>query len=274
MQVSNRCSALLHPWVKALQLRSGPHTAPIPCGPAFPRGPVPAAGTCRESGRRAMPPRMRKSAPPDSLLFDAVVAGGPDFRHERGLIDEGFGLVAGLDEAGRGPLAGPVVAAAVVLDPDHIPDGLNDSKQLSAAMREQLFEIILARAHVAVASASAAEIDRTDIRAASLAAMRRALAALGIRAAFALIDGRDVPPGMTIPGKALVKGDARSVSIAAASIVAKVTRDRIMARADMVYPDYGFCRHMGYGTEEHRAAIIRHGPCPIHRMTFRPLRRD
>lgn len=219
-----------------------------------------------------MPHRMRKSAPPDSLLFDDIVASGPDFRHERGLIDEGFGLVAGLDEAGRGPLAGPVVAAAVVLDPNHIPDGLNDSKVLTAAMREHLFEVIMMRAHVAVASASAAEIDRTDIRAASLAAMRRALAALGIRAGFALIDGRDVPPGMAIPGKALIKGDARSVSIAAASIVAKVTRDRIMARADMVYPDYGFCRHMGYGTEEHRAAIVRHGPCPIHRMTFRPLR--
>jgi Ribonuclease HII len=212
---------------------------------------------------------------PDSLFFEEETPlPAPDFRHERVLIEEGFRVVAGLDEAGRGPLAGPVVAAAVVLDPRNIPDGLDDSKALTPAMRERLFEEILAYAHVGVASASSAEIDRTDIRAASLAAMRRALSALPVAAGFALIDGRDVPPGIQVPGKALVRGDARSVSIAAASIVAKVTRDRMMARADRIYPLYGFARHMGYATADHRAALQVHGPCALHRMTFRPIRKD
>lgn len=189
-------------------------------------------------------------------------------------MSDGFRFVAGLDEAGRGPLAGPVVAAAVVLDPDNIPEGLDDSKALSAARREELFALILASSTVAIASASAAEIDRTDIRKASLTAMRRALSSLPRLAHYALIDGRDVPPGLHCPAKALVKGDARSVSIAAASIVAKVTRDRIMTRACSVYPAYGFSSHMGYASVVHRAAIAKHGPCPLHRMTFRPLRQD
>lgn len=218
---------------------------------------------------------MRRRTPPDSLFFAEDAAQAlPDFRHESVLIGEGFPLIAGLDEAGRGPLAGPVVAAAVILDPQAIPEGLNDSKQLTAATRERLFGDILESAFVAVASASPCEIDRTDIRAASLAAMRRALAALPVAPGFALIDGRDVPPGLAVPGKALVRGDARSVSIAAASIVAKVTRDRMMQRAAGVYPLYGFDRHMGYGTAEHRAAILSRGPCPIHRMSFRPIRQD
>ena len=223
-------------------------------------------------------PRMRTRTPPDSLFSNAELVGlqspGPHFHFEAALIGEGCGPVAGLDEAGRGPLAGPVVAAAVILDPDRIPDGLNDSKVLTARERARLFEDIVARADVAVASCSPAEIDRTDIRLASLAAMRRAFQALPNRACFALVDGRDVPSNLAWPARALVKGDARSLSIAAASIVAKVIRDRMMVRADIVYSGYGFSRHMGYATVEHRAAIARLGPCPLHRMSFRPLRRD
>lgn len=221
--------------------------------------------------------RMRRNTQPDSLFStDDLVAlqAGPDFGFERRAMEEGFSLIAGLDEAGRGPLAGPVVAAAVILDPDNIPDGLNDSKALTAARREELFALILASSTVAIASASAREIDRTDIRKASLTAMRRALCSLPRPAHYALIDGRDVPPGLHCPGKALVKGDARSVSVAAASIIAKVTRDRMMTRACAVYPAYGFSKHMGYASVVHRMAIAEHGPCPLHRMTFRPLRQD
>lgn len=187
---------------------------------------------------------------------------------------DGYALVAGADEAGRGPLAGPVVAAAVILDPLNIPEGLNDSKQLSAVKREALFLLIMETATVSIASSGAALIDAIDIRKASLDAMRRAILGLADPCAFGLFDGRDVPPGLPCPGRALVKGDSRSVSIAAASIVAKVTRDRMMARAGAVFPAYGFEVHAGYGTRRHRTAIAQEGPCPLHRMTFRPLRRD
>jgi ribonuclease HII len=207
----------------------------------------------------------------DSLPFleEEIV---PTFRFEKGLMRDGFLPVAGVDEAGRGPLAGPVVASAVILDPRRIPKGLNDSKQLTAARREELYEEILATADVAISSLSAIAIDRTNILKASLEAMRRAVASLPKRARFVLIDGRDVPPGLTCPGKALVKGDARSFSIAAASIVAKVTRDRMMQAAGLTFPQYGFEQHAGYATEVHRAAITNHGPCAIHRMTFSPFR--
>jgi len=185
---------------------------------------------------------------------------------------DGFLPVAGVDEAGRGPLAGPVVASAVILNPQKIPKGLNDSKQLTAARREDLYEEILATADVAISSLSALAIDRTNILKASLEAMRRAVTSLPKRARFVLIDGRDVPPGLNCPGKALVKGDARSFSIAAASIVAKVTRDRMMQAAGLTFPQYGFEQHAGYATEVHREAITNHGPCAIHRMTFSPFR--
>ncbi|MEM5473768.1 ribonuclease HII [Hoeflea sp. AS60] len=210
--------------------------------------------------------------PPDSLFPDYPAM--PDYRFEHHAVQSGFRLVGGLDEAGRGPLAGPVVAAAVILDPNCIPEGLDDSKALKKAKRELLYEAIMATSEVAVASASAREIEATDIRAASLTAMRRALAALPVRAEFALVDGRDVPPRLDCPARALVKGDARSLSIAAASIIAKVTRDRMMVRAASVYPQYGFERHMGYGAQKHLQAIAEHGPCPLHRMTFRPMRKD
>ncbi len=189
-------------------------------------------------------------------------------------MKSGARFVAGADEAGRGPLAGPVVAAAVILDQSHIPVGLNDSKKLTAARREALFDEILKTSLVAVASSSARTIDQTDVRKASLDAMRRAIAALPEIADFALIDGRDIPSGLSCPAKAIIKGDARSLSIAAASIVAKVTRDRMMEHAGMLYPAYGFEKHAGYGTAAHRTAIEELGPTPLHRMSFRPLRRE
>jgi len=215
---------------------------------------------------------MKRRTPPDSPMLFEDVPLLPDFRLELKAREAGHWPVAGADEAGRGPLAGPVVAAAVILDPKRIPDGLNDSKQLSAQRREELFEQILATATVAIASSSSRRIDETDIRKASLDAMRRAILSLSIPASYVLTDGLDVPPGLECPGEAVVKGDARSVSIAAASIVAKVTRDRMMTRADLIFPAYGFAAHAGYGTARHRAGIDSHGPCPLHRMSFGRLK--
>lgn len=216
---------------------------------------------------------MSRTTSSDSrLLFD--LPEGPDFLMETAARKRGFWPVAGTDEAGRGPLAGPVVAAAVVLDPDNIPDGLNDSKQLSAIKREALFALILQSAFVSVASSSPRRIDAIDIRKASLDAMRRAVAGLEVAPKLVLADGRDVPPGLACEGRAVVKGDARSLSIAAASIVAKVMRDRMMARAGETFPGYGFAVHAGYATAVHRKAIGDIGPCRLHRMSFRPLRQD
>jgi ribonuclease HII len=203
------------------------------------------------------------------LIEEEIV---PTFRFEKGLMRDGFMPVAGVDEAGRGPLAGPVVASAVILDPKRIPKGLNDSKQLTPQRREELYEEILATSDVAIASLSAASVDRYNILRASLEAMRRAVASLPKTARFVLVDGRDVPAGLSCPAKALIKGDARSFSIAAASIVAKVTRDRMMRSAGITYPHYGFEQHAGYATEIHRTAITAHGPCAIHRMTFSPFK--
>ncbi|KQV68215.1 ribonuclease HII [Rhizobium sp. Root1220] len=216
---------------------------------------------------------MKRRTPPDSPMLFEDLPLVPDFRLELKARKAGHWPVAGADEAGRGPLAGPVVAAAVILDPRRIPDGLNDSKQLSAQRREELFVQILATATVSIASSCSRRIDDTDIRKASLDAMRRAIRGLAIPASFVLTDGLDVPPGLECPGQAVVKGDARSVSIAAASIVAKVTRDRMMVRAGHTFPLYGFGAHVGYGTAQHRAGIEEHGPCSLHRMTFRPLKR-
>lgn len=186
-----------------------------------------------------------------------------------------FWPVAGVDEVGRGPLAGPVVAAAVILAPQDVPQGLNDSKVLAAEEREQLYEEIMARAiAVAIASASAREIDHINIRQATHLAQRRALAALAIVPRFALIDGNDLPAELRCPGRTIVKGDAISASIAAASIIAKVTRDRLMTKLCRIYPAYGFSRHVGYATREHLAAIEARGPCPFHRMSFSPFRAE
>lgn len=216
---------------------------------------------------------MRCDPSNSPLLFD--LSQGPDTTLEERARKRGARRITGVDEAGRGPLAGPVVAAAVAFrDMTAVPKGLNDSKKLSAQRRMELFEKILACADVAVASSSARSIDCTDIRKASLDAMRRAVAGLPDAPCHALFDGRDVPPGIICTGDAVIKGDARSMSIAAASIVAKVMRDRMMARLDPTYPAYGFAMHAGYGTKAHREAIAVYGPCPLHRMSFRPMRAE
>jgi ribonuclease HII len=180
--------------------------------------------------------------------------------------------VAGVDEAGRGPLAGPVVAAAVVLDSADGWDGLNDSKQMSAEAREALFARVLERARAfrwAVEGPRA--IDRANIRRASLRAMARSVLGLRVTPGLVLVDGVDRIPGVDLPQRAVVDGDATMLSIAAASVLAKVVRDRIMTRLDRVWPDYGFARHKGYGTPEHLAALARLGPCPLHRYSFSPV---
>jgi len=191
----------------------------------------------------------------------------PDFTHEAAL-----GLrVAGVDEAGRGPLAGPVAAAPVVLDPANLPDGLNDSKVLSAARRAALFDQIHARAEVSLAWASVEEIDRLNIREASHLAMCRAVEALSPLPDAALIDGNGLPEGLACRGVTLVKGDALSLSVAAASIIAKVARDRLMARLAADCPGYGWEVNAGYPTAAHRAALLHLGITPHHRRSFRPV---
>ena len=180
--------------------------------------------------------------------------------------------VAGVDEAGRGPLAGPVVAAAVILEPDRRWDGLNDSKLMSAETREALYARVLMEARAfAWAVVGPRAIDRLNIRRASLEAMRRAVARLRVTPSLVLVDG-DVPvPGLPHAQQTIVDGDARLLSIAAASVLAKVVRDRIMERLDRVWPGYGFAQHKGYATAEHLDAIDRLGPCALHRYSFRPV---
>lgn len=195
-----------------------------------------------------------------------------DLSLESALGAQGFCRIAGVDEAGRGPLAGPVTAAAVILDGSRPIAGLADSKTLRAERREALFAEILARAEVSVSFLPAARIDASDIRKCTLAAMLCAVQALHRAADFVLVDGRDIPPGLPCPARAVIGGDRISASVAAASIVAKVLRDRLMSRMDTVYPGYGFARHAGYGTLAHRQAIARLGPCPLHRLSFAPFR--
>ena len=192
----------------------------------------------------------------------------PNFDYENARYNEGFAAVCGCDEAGRGPLCGPVVAAAVILPRDVEIEGLNDSKKLTEKKREVLFEIIKERAVAyAIAEASPAEIDEINILNASMLAMRRAVDALQIKADFALIDG-NCSRGFEIPTETVVKGDAKSASIAAASILAKVTRDRQCAELDRLYPEYGIAKHKGYPTKDHMDAVREHGPSPIHRRSF------
>jgi ribonuclease HII len=206
--------------------------------------------------------------PPKPLQQPKLV---PSFKRERAAMRAGHGVIAGVDEAGRGPLAGPVVAAAVVLDPKRVPKGLADSKMLTAARREELFAEITATAAVAFAAASTERIETLNIRGATLWAMARSVASLDVRPDFAFVDGKDVPPGLACHAEAVIDGDALVQSIAAASIVAKVVRDRIMGRLGECFPDYGFERHMGYSTPEHLAALVRFGPCPHHRRSFAPV---
>jgi ribonuclease HII len=192
----------------------------------------------------------------------------PSFEYEEKHYAEGYTAICGCDEAGRGPLCGPVVAAAVILPRDLVIEGLNDSKKLSEKKREALFEIIKEKAIAyAIAEASPAEIDEINILNASMLAMRRAVEALSVKADFALIDG-NCSRGFNIPTETIVKGDAKSYSIAAASILAKVTRDRGCAELDRLYPEYGIAKHKGYPTKDHMDAVRKHGPTPIYRMSF------
>lgn len=192
----------------------------------------------------------------------------PDFSLEIQKNSEGYKYVCGCDEAGRGPLCGPVVAAAVILPTDVEIDGLNDSKKLTEKKREKLFDIIKQKAIAyAIAEATPEEIDEINILNASMLAMNRAVDALAVKADFALIDG-NCSRGFKIPTETVVKGDAKSASIAAASILAKVTRDRGCIELDRSYPQYGIAKHKGYPTKDHMDAVREHGPSPIHRKTF------
>ncbi|MCF6220193.1 MAG: ribonuclease HII [Robiginitomaculum sp.] len=179
--------------------------------------------------------------------------------------------VAGVDEAGRGPLAGPVVAAAVILDTANIPDGLNDSKKLTARKREALFDIIMACAEVGIGMAEPEEIDRINVLHATMCAMQRAVADLPSQPDTILIDGNRCP-AFNIPAHAIVKGDAKSLSIAAASIIAKTVRDRLMKQADARFPGYEHSGHKGYPTKAHREALVELGASPIHRRSYAPVR--
>ena len=179
------------------------------------------------------------------------------------------GTICGVDEAGRGPLAGPVYAAAVILSPNRPIEGLNDSKKLSEKKREALFDVILENAEAyCIASASVEEIEQYNILGATYLAMTRAVSGLSEAPSLALIDGNRIPPNLPVPGQTVVKGDAQSESIAAASILAKVSRDRVLKELDGQYPEYGFAVHKGYGTAAHTAAIREFGPCPEHRPSF------
>ena len=192
----------------------------------------------------------------------------PTFEYEEKHYSEGYTAVCGCDEAGRGPLCGPVVAAAVILPCGLEIEGLNDSKKLSEKKREALFDVIKEKAIAyAIAEVSPAEIDEINILNASMLAMKRAIDALSVKADFALIDG-NCSRGFDIPTETVVKGDAKSYSIAAASILAKVTRDRQCIELDKEYPEYGIAKHKGYPTKDHMDAVRKYGPSPIHRMTF------
>lgn len=205
------------------------------------------------------------------MLFDSTLQTIPDYSHELDLKARGARVIAGVDEAGRGPLAGPVVVSAVILDPDCIPEGLNDSKKLSEDQREALFAQIVATAMISVVVAPPSIILSHNIRGATLWAMARAACSLSLVPDRVLIDGRDIPMGLPCEGLALIGGDGRSVSIAAASIVAKVTRDRMCQIMDCDAPHFGFGGHKGYSTARHMQALVEHGPCRHHREEFAPV---
>ncbi len=193
----------------------------------------------------------------------------PDYSYEKAAETSGFKLICGVDEAGRGPLAGPVCAAAVILPQDLEIEGLNDSKKLSEKKREQLFDIITEKAIAyCVAYGTLQEIEEKNILQATFLAMNRAIEGLPQKADFALVDGNKIPAGIKLPAAAIVKGDAKSMSIAAASILAKVSRDRLLMEYDQKYPQYQFAKHKGYGTKLHTDLIKEYGPCEIHRLSF------
>ena len=182
---------------------------------------------------------------------------------------EGYAVLCGVDEAGRGPLAGPVCAAAVILDPNDPIEGLNDSKKLTEKQRERLFDEIKEHALAySIAFATVEEIEEVNILQATYRAMTRAVEGLSVTPDLALIDGNGIPPTIKVPKRCVVKGDALSASIAAASILAKVSRDHVLDELDTQYPQYGFMKHKGYGTKAHYEAIAQHGPSPVHRLSF------
>ncbi len=188
---------------------------------------------------------------------------------DEAIRQEGVTLLCGVDEAGRGPLAGPVVAAAVILRPDAIPEGLNDSKKLSEKKRELLFDDICRSALAYhIASASVEEIEAVNILQATYLAMQRAVEGLSVTPSLVLVDGNRLPPSLTAPARFVIKGDALSASIGAASILAKVSRDRWMLELDRQYPEYAFAKHKGYGTALHYERLREHGPSPVHRLSF------
>jgi ribonuclease HII len=213
-------------------------------------------------------PKSKAKAVARLPLVESVLR--PSFRRERRALNKGIFPVAGCDEAGRGPLAGPVVAAAVILDPARIPRGLNDSKKLDAAAREKLYDKICASAQVAVAFGTVERIDRDNILRASLWALARAVRALPVAPRLVFVDG-NMKIDCGCDCEAVVSGDALLLSVAAASIVAKVTRDRLMKRLALAHPGYGFERHMGYSVPEHFEALARLGPTVHHRRSFAPV---
>ena len=217
----------------------------------------------------AAKPKSKVAAKAQLPLAEPILR--PTFRRERRAFKAGIFPVAGCDEAGRGPLAGPVVSAAVILDPDSIPRGLNDSKKLDAEAREKLYEKICATAHVSVVFGAVDRIDRDNILRASLWASARAVKALPVRPKLVFMDG-NMKIDCGCDCEAVISGDALVLSVAAASIVAKVTRDRYMMRLAEVYPGYGFERHMGYSVPEHVRALNALGPTPHHRRSFAPVR--
>lgn len=191
------------------------------------------------------------------------------YTHENAQIQQGYSVVCGVDEAGRGPLAGPVCAAAVILPTGLEIEGLNDSKKLSEKRREALYEVIKEKAIAySIAFATVEEIEEHNILQATFMAMTRAVEGLSQKADFVLIDGNKVPPQLTLPAQSIIGGDGISASIAAASVLAKVTRDRLMVEMEETYPGYDFKKHKGYGTKVHREALLTLGPCPIHRLSF------
>jgi ribonuclease HII len=209
---------------------------------------------------------------PKAITLWPASPDGDTFAIERSLLSQGYAIVAGTDEAGRGPLAGPVVAACVILPPHCEYQQFQDSKKLSAKARGELAQRLVAlEAQIGVGIVSAAEIDRLNILQASLLAMKKAVEKLPCLPDFLLVDGKFTVP-MAVAQKAYVKGDSRSASISAASIVAKVTRDAIMEQYHLEYPQYNFARHKGYPTAEHRRIIREIGPCSIHRQSFKPVR--
>ncbi len=195
----------------------------------------------------------------------------PNFELEQAALSRGAFRIAGVDEVGRGPLCGPVTAAAVILNPDDIPEGLNDSKKMTAKKRDALYDEILAKADCCIAHATVQEIDEINILRASHLAMTRAIAGLTKAPDHILIDGNMIPRGLTTSAQAVVKGDGRSLSIAAASIIAKVARDRIMGDLAIEFPGYGWEKNAGYGTKQHLEALRALGVTPHHRRSFKPI---